>query len=103
MSPSAGEIRVATGALEKEAGKWDAERPGLESISGALAGMQLTRVEAGLFQIMFDAHEACRSQVEQRATEGSAEFHGIAGTLRHVAKVYRAEDDDRAHEIAGLW
>jgi len=65
--------------------------------------MQLTRVEAGLFQIMFDAYESCRSQVELRAREGAEEFHGIAETLRHVAGVYRTEDENRAHEIAGLW
>ena len=94
------EMRAASGALITEAGKWEDEAPNLTSIQTALQGMTLTRVEAGLFQIMFDSYEQCRSNVEARAGEGSTEFKKMGETLREISKDYAATDEAEANEYA---
>lgn len=96
------EMRIASGALEKEAGKWDDEAPQLTSIASTMAGLELSRVEAGLFQIMFGAYEQCRSTVEARAREGATEFTTMADTLTSLSKAYRDLDEERANEFARL-
>ncbi|PVG84787.1 hypothetical protein DDE18_04125 [Nocardioides gansuensis] len=96
-------MRIAANALSKEAEQWDNEAPKLTVIEQTLAGMTLTRVEAGIFQIMFGAYEACRAQVEDRAREGATEFTKMADTLRDIEKAYRDTDAQRADEIAALW
>lgn len=100
--PTEGEMRLAAGALEKEARKWDAEAPTLSTISNTLSDLELTRTEAGLFQIMFSAYEACRSQVEDRAREGNTEFTTMADTLNEISKAFTDLDASRAESVAQL-
>lgn len=100
--PTEQEMKIASGALEGEAKKWDAEAPGLSTIAETLSGLELTRTEAGLFQIMFDAYETCRSSVEARAREGAAEFTTMADTLVEISKAYQDLDADRAESCARL-
>lgn len=100
--PNEGEMRIASGALEKEATKWDAEAPTLSTIASTLAGLELSRTEAGLFQVMFSAYESCRSQVEDRAREGAAEFTTMADTVTEISKAFKDLDADRAESVARL-
>lgn len=100
--PTPEEMRIASGALEKEAHKWDAEAPNLTSIASTLSSIELSRVEAGVFQIMFGAYEACRAQVEDRAREGASEFTTMADTLVELSKAYRDVDAERADAVARL-
>lgn len=100
--PTDEEMRIASGALEKEATKWDAEAPRLTSVATTLSGMEMSRVEAGLFQIMFNAFETCRSTVEDRAREGAKEFTTMADTLVELSKAYRDTDAARADAVARL-
>lgn len=97
------EMRVASGALEKESARWDREAPQLDTLAASLRGLALTRVEAGLFQVMFGAYEACRSSVEARAREGGREFRAMASTLSQLATAYHDLDAERAESIADLW
>lgn len=101
--PSAQEVRVATGALTREAGVWEGAAPALTSIDATLAQMSLTRTEAGVFQLVFDAYESLRSAMADRAREGAREFDRIGETLRAVSNVYLTEDQAQEHEIRNLW
>ncbi len=100
--PTNEEMRIASGALKKEATKWDNEAPTLSSISATLAALGVTRVEAGLFQIMFGPYEQCRNTVEDRAKEGATEFATMADTLTSLSKTYHDLDAERADSIAQL-
>ncbi|UUZ61110.1 hypothetical protein [Nocardioides sp. B-3] len=100
--PTEAEMRIASGALEKEATKWDAEAPALTTIAGTISGPELTRTEAGLFQIMFSAYETCRSRVEDCAREGAAEFTTMADTLTEISKAFKDLDAERAESVARL-
>lgn len=102
MPPTEGEMRIASGALEKEATKWDGEAPTLSTVASTVSGLELSRTEAGLFQIMFSAYESCRSQVEDRAREGAAEFTTMADTLTEISKAFKDLDADRAESVARL-
>lgn len=100
--PTENEMRIASGALAKEARKWDDEAPNLTSIATTLAGLELSRVEAGLFQIMFGPYEQCRSTVEDRAREGAKEFTTMADTLTELSKAYKDLDNERAESFAQM-
>ena len=102
-NPTAAEVKVATGALEKEAQTWDDNAPALTDINVVMAGMSLTRLEAGLFQIVYDAYEKVRAGLQDRANEGATEFYEIGKTLRHVGKTYQAEDEAQEHAYRNLW
>ena len=100
--PTNEEMRIASGALEKEAGKWDNEAPALTAIATTVSGLELSRIEAGIFQIMFGAYESCRSAVEDRAREGATEFTTMADTLTSLSKAYKDLDSERADSVAQL-
>lgn len=102
-SPTAAEVKVATGALEKDAGTWDDLAPDLLSCQSTMAGMTMSRLELGIFQIVATSYEELRSSMESRAGEGAAEFNGIADTLRQVSQTYQHEDDDQTHAYQNLW
>jgi hypothetical protein len=101
-TPTPREIRVASGALEREARHWEEESPRLSGIASTLAGMDLSRVEAGIFQIVFNSYSTLRTALEDRAREGATEFVRIGDTLRHVAEIYRDEDDNQHQQITKL-
>ncbi len=102
-NPTAAEVKVATGALETEAQKWDDNGPALTDINFQMAGMSLTRLEAGLFQIVYDAYEKVRAGLQDRAREGATEFYAIGKTLRQVGKTYQEEDEAQEHAYRNLW
>ena len=101
--PTAAEVKVATGALEREAQKWDDNAPALTNINVTMAGMSLTRLEAGLFQIVYDAYEKVRAGLQDRAREGASEFAEVGRTLRQVGKTYQDEDNAQEHAYRNLW
>lgn len=100
MSMTDEEMKAASGALITEAGKWEEEAPNLTSIQSTVQGITMTRIEAGLFQILFDSYEACRSNIEARAGEGATEFTKMGETLREISKDYAATDEAAANEYA---
>ncbi|MGV3564679.1 MAG: hypothetical protein ACO1ON_15495 [Nocardioides sp.] len=102
-APSSGEVRVATRALTREAERWEDQSPRLTSINIAMANMSLSRTEAGVFQLVFDAFESLRSTMQDRAREGATEFLEIGATLRHVSDIYQQEDDAQEHVFRNLW
>jgi hypothetical protein len=102
-NPTAAEVKVATGALTTEAQKWDDNAPALTTINVTMAGMSLTRLEAGLFQIVYDAYEEVRAGLQDRAGEGASEFYEIGKTLRQVAKTYQDQDAAQEHAYRNLW
>lgn len=97
------DMRIASGALEKESAKWSEEAPRLAAIASSLDRLTMTRIEAGLFQVMFGAYESCRATVEARAREGTREFRAMSSTLSQLATAYHDLDAERAETIAALW
>lgn len=86
--PTPHEVAVATGALRIEAGEWDEQSAALGAIAGKVGGMELGRVEAGLFQLVVSPYNEVVHQVQARCQEGQTAMTEIAETLRSVADTY---------------
>ena len=101
--PTAEQIRVATEALRREAGVWDAQAAELNKIGPKAEGLRLNRIEAGLFQIIFDTYGQVIEQVIARSNEGGQRMTEIAGTLRSVADTYDSEEASNTHMLNNVY
>jgi uncharacterized protein YukE len=101
--PTAEQIRVATEALRTEAGVWDAQAAQLNRIGPMTEALRLNRVEAGLFQVIFDTYQQVIDQVVARADEGGQRMDEIATTLRQVADTYDREEAANTHMLNNIY
>src|SRR5215470_10960079 len=101
--PTAEQIRVATEALRTEAGVWDAQAAQMNRIGPMAEGLRLNRIEAGLFQVIFDTYQQVIDQVIARANEGGQRMAEIATTLRQVADTYDREEASNTHRLNNIY
>ncbi|MCO1578603.1 hypothetical protein M8C13_22880 [Crossiella sp. SN42] len=101
--PTADHIRAATAALRNEAGVWDAQAGELGKIASMAEAMRLNRIQAGVFQLVFDTYTDVIDQVVGRSTEGVERIGEVANTLRQVANTYEQEEAANLHKIKGLY
>ena len=101
--PSREQVTVATNVLRTEAGEWDRQSAAMSAIASKVAGMELGRVEAGLFQLIVSPYNEIVEHVRQRCREGEAAMTEVATTLRKVADTYDEEDRNNAHKLAKLY
>jgi hypothetical protein len=101
--PTAEQVKVATEALRKEAGVWDTESGEMAKIGPKAEGLRLTRIEAGLFQVIFDTYGTVIDQVIARAGEGTTQMADVGKTLRSVADIYEQEEAAKVHKLTNLY
>lgn len=101
--PTSEQITVATRALRTEAGVWDEESAEMAGIGPKGEGLRLNRVEAGLFQVVFDAYGQVIDQVIARSNEGAERMSEIATTLRSVADTYDREEAANTHQLKNIY
>src|SRR5215470_5438217 len=101
--PTAEQIRVATEALRTEADVWDTQAAQAYRIGPMADGLRLNRIEAGLFQVIFDTYQQVTDQVIARADEGAARMREIATTLRDVADTYDREEASNTHRLNNIY
>ncbi len=101
--PAPREVKVATDALRTEAGEWDRQSAALAAVAAKVAGMELGRVEAGLFQLIVSPYNQVVDAVQARCREGATAMTEVATTLRRVADTYDAEDRANEHRIRNVY
>ncbi|WP_433344202.1 type VII secretion target [Micromonospora sp. CA-111912] len=101
--PSRNQVTVATNTLRSEATEWDGQSATVGGLGSKVAGMELGRVEAGLFQLIVSPYNDVVQQVSQRCDEGKKAMTEVAQTLRKVADTYDEEDRNNAHKIHKLY
>lgn len=101
--PTTEQVTVATEALRTEAGVWDTQAESMADISHKADGLRLNRVEAGLFQVIFDTYGQVIDQVTARASEGNTQMLAIGTTLRAVADTYEREETDHVHKLRNIY
>ncbi|MGX7827346.1 hypothetical protein ACTG9Q_19890 [Actinokineospora sp. 24-640] len=101
--PSKQSIQVATDALRSEAGVWTAQSDVMTSIARKAEGLRLSRVEAGLFQVVFSAYEEALNTIVGRAGEGAARMTEMGTTLVQVANTYDQEEQANEHSLRGVY
>jgi hypothetical protein len=103
MPPTPHDLAVATSALRTEAGVWDAQGDALATIAPGIEAVAFNRLEAGLFQLIVDAHAELARHAAARCWEGAVEARRVAGTLRAVADTYDAEELAGEHRLRNLY
>lgn len=101
--PTPQEVAVATEVLRTEATEWDDQSAAVGAIAAKVGGMELGRVEAGLFQLVVSPYNEVVHAVQARCLEGQTAMTEMAATLRAVAETYEQEDDNNAHRIHNLY
>jgi hypothetical protein len=101
--PASQHVRVATDALRTEAGEWERQSSAIGAIEATVSGMELGRVEAGLFQLVVSPYSDVVNQVRARCGEARTAMTEIAATLRSVADTYDAEDRNSEHRIHNVY
>ncbi|QWF82302.1 type VII secretion target [Amycolatopsis sp. CA-230715] len=99
MPPPSGDIHVVTEEIRKDADLWDAEAAEMGKIGPKAEGLRLNRIEAGVFQLVFEAYGQMIDQVIARAAEGQQRMTEISATLRAVANKYEADEAARAQQM----
>lgn len=101
--PDAAAVEVATKTLREEAKIWDDQSATLSEIGPKVEGLRMTRVEAGLFQVIYGEYHKAIDLVKARADEGKKETADVASTLRTVADTYDQEDAAGEHRIRNVY
>src|SRR5215469_5836332 len=82
----AGELKFIASSLQQTAGIWDHEAAAAQSAAARVGGMSLSRLEAGVFQIIVGPYDEVVTQVSARFEEGSRNMRGIASALELAAQ-----------------
>jgi len=101
--PTADQVKVATEALRYEAGVWDREADEIGKIPAKAEDIRLTRIEAGLFQVIFDTYGQVIDQVIARTGEGRTQMNAVADALRTVADTYEQEENAQVHRMKNIY
>lgn len=101
--PTQDQIDVATETLRGEARIWDAQSAELGKILPKAQELRFNRVEAGLFQIIFDTYGQVIDQVTGRVTEGQQRTAEVGNTLRSVADTYDQEEARNEHALRNVY
>lgn len=103
MPPTKEQLEVATQALRTEAGIWDEQSGKIGSVVGKVADLRLSRIEAGVFQLIVSPYDSLADQLTNRCGEGRDRMAEIATTLRQVADTYEAEEARNEHRLRNLY
>ncbi|HET9138525.1 hypothetical protein [Actinophytocola sp.] len=103
MAPTKQELQVATDALRAEAGVWDGQSTTMGEVAAKAEGLRLSRIEAGIFQLIVGPYDAAADQVTNRCREGEQRMAEVADTLRQVADTYDAEEARNEHQLRNLY
>ncbi|MFJ1549104.1 hypothetical protein [Streptomyces sp. NPDC088246] len=87
------DLKVITDAIRADVVMWDEQAIAIGEVGAAIKGMQPTRLEFGLFQLIFGDYSDVIDHLSSRCAEGNAEMSKIADELLRNAKAY----DD--HEV----
>lgn len=101
--PTPDQIRVATDALRGEAGVWDTQSAAMADIRPKLDAVSLTRIQAGVFQVLFDAYTEVATKVRAATTEGALNMREVGTTLRQVADTYDREEAAHLHALKSIY
>jgi hypothetical protein len=97
--PDGGQVSVATNTLRSEAAEWDTESGQMAALAATTSGMEFSRLEAGIFQLMVGPYDTLVQAVTERCREATTAMADIGTALHGVADTYDAEDKAAADRI----
>jgi len=89
--------------LRAEANVWLRLSDQLQAIATKAQGLDMTRMESGIFQLIVTPYDQAIAQIADRCREGTERMKDIAGTLRKVADTYDDEEARNVHRFEKLY
>ena len=102
-APSTGQISASIAHLRSAADGWGEVADQLGDAGDAVTSLQMTTLQAGIFQAAYDAYSGAASYFAERIEEGAAEAGFVARTLAHNATTYEREEAANQHRLTGLY
>jgi hypothetical protein len=102
-APTPDQIVAATGALRTEADLWAAQSNQLRETARRAEAVRLSRLEAGIYQIMVGPYNEVVDMVVARCLEGRQQMAQIAATLKRIADTYDDEERQGQHRLFNLY
>ncbi|MFF3518303.1 type VII secretion target [Streptomyces sp. NPDC002573] len=96
-------LKVVTDALRTDARMWDRESERMGNIHQAAEGLRLSRIQAGIFQLLFAAYEEAIDQISARCAEGKQRMDEVATALIKNANAYDSREADVKQSIDGAY
>lgn len=97
------DIRAVTDALRTDARMWDKQSAEMGRIHSEVESLRMTRIEAGVFQVVLSAYDEAINQISDRCTEGRDRMEEIASALIKNANAYDNREVDTTQSIEGTY
>ncbi|MFG2895233.1 hypothetical protein [Streptomyces sp. NPDC048248] len=97
------DIKTVTHVLRSEARMWDEQSDALGKLHHDVEGLRISRLEAGIFQIVFAAYETAVNEISDRCKEGQQRTQEIADALIKNATAYDNQEEDTTAHIEGTY
>ncbi|MFC7308996.1 hypothetical protein ACFQVC_32925 [Streptomyces monticola] len=97
------DLRTITDALRTDARMWDRQSEALGNVHRNVEYLRLSRVQAGIFQLLVDEYEEALTAVSDRCAEGRDRTEEIATALIKNATAYDNREADTARSIEGTY
>jgi hypothetical protein len=101
--PTPDTVHVATEALRGDARVWAQQADALGATAALAQSLAVTRLEAGVFQVLIGAYTEVQRSVAAHCDEGRTAMTAVADTLRRVADTYEGEDARHEHALNNLY
>src|SRR6266540_512897 len=101
--PDSQTMQAATTALRDEAKVWDDQCKTMGDVRPKVEDLRLSRIEAGLFQVIVTEYEKAIDMLAIRTGEAQQAMTNVANTLRAVADTYDQEEAAGVHRMKHLY
>jgi hypothetical protein len=95
--------KVVTDGLRRDAKRWDEQAETMLKLHHAMAGLHLSREEAGIFQAMAGSYMRVVDFMSDRSKEGHHRMTEIADALVKSAKAYDDNEAEVTEHIEGSY
>ncbi|MBE6482638.1 MAG: hypothetical protein E7Z94_09785 [Actinomyces ruminicola] len=86
------ELRVCTDAINKEADLWEDQSVETVGVSNAAVMLRMSRLQAGIFQVIVSANDDVCDLVSNACLHGSQEMDAVAVALRENSRAYQEQE-----------
>ncbi|MFE6742866.1 type VII secretion target [Streptomyces tubercidicus] len=97
------DIKVVTDVLRSEARMWDEQSDALGKLHHAVEGLRVSRLEAGIYQVVFSAYETAVNEISDRCKEGRECTQEIADALIKSATAYDNQEEETTAHVEGTY
>ena len=93
------DLKVTVKAIKKDADLWEMESSVGTSVANAATNLRISRLQAGVFQIIVNTHNEVCDFVNAAGTRASQQMKAAATALRENARAYENTDAEVAASV----